>query len=406
MKSGAALALLTTAALASAKAAAQEPIVLPVPGGAPADSPARTDNPAYAWMEWSAVRGVNYLAGYAASPDEMWRRYDPEAIRRELGAAARLGLNSVRVFLSFRTYEATPTSFLEHWGDFLTAAGETGLTVLPVLFDGWGVDPPRLARRESTRAAFERFLSRPATYRLHPTYERSLKTIALELTPDRGVPAVMDPGSVYWGDWRPSPEPDRLGPEHWPLFEEFVVRMIEPRRTDPAIVAWDLMNEPQAGQAFTTAPPNAAAAEFVLALARRAHELDPAQPITIGAGGGWDGATAYRLHVELISLHAYQKPGSRLAADLAEARRQSDGRPLLITHVGGIMFPASAAEAAEAAQAEAIRQTLAMAERARAGFYLWHLIEGPGLTPWAGLLRSDGSARPAAEGLAERAPRR
>ena len=48
--------------------------------------------------DYSWIRGANYVPTYAHNDIELWTKFDPEVIDRELGYAQRAGLNSVRVF--------------------------------------------------------------------------------------------------------------------------------------------------------------------------------------------------------------------------------------------------------------------------------------------------------------------
>lgn len=47
----------------------------------------------YSWM-----RGANYVPSYAKNDVGIWMDYDPVVIDRELGYAAKLKLNTIRVF--------------------------------------------------------------------------------------------------------------------------------------------------------------------------------------------------------------------------------------------------------------------------------------------------------------------
>ncbi|MHC4201052.1 MAG: hypothetical protein ACYSU0_13755, partial [Planctomycetota bacterium] len=79
--------------------------------GAPAGEP-RDD---YSW-----IRGANYVPSYARNDVQMWMDYDAEVIDRELGLAARLKLNSVRVFLQYAVYRHDRDRFLGRYESFLS----------------------------------------------------------------------------------------------------------------------------------------------------------------------------------------------------------------------------------------------------------------------------------------------
>ena len=88
-----------------------------------------------ALQDYSFIRGFCYPGG-AFKPEEQ--------IRRELGYAKRLELNSTRIWLSERKYREDPRSFIEQLMSFVRIAYELGITVMPVLFNGNGLDPADL----------------------------------------------------------------------------------------------------------------------------------------------------------------------------------------------------------------------------------------------------------------------
>ena len=69
-----------------------------------------------AW-QWHAAHpwlvGCNFVPSTAINGVAMWQQvsFDPETICRELGWAADLGFNSVRVFLNFVVWEDDPEGF-------------------------------------------------------------------------------------------------------------------------------------------------------------------------------------------------------------------------------------------------------------------------------------------------------
>ena len=84
---------------------------------------------------YSSIRGCNYIPSKAGNPIEFWRDYCPQDIKRELEYAHRLGLNSVRIFLSYVVYEYNRESFLERLRHFVQTAYFYGLSTVPVLWD-------------------------------------------------------------------------------------------------------------------------------------------------------------------------------------------------------------------------------------------------------------------------------
>ena len=348
-------------------------------------------------VDLSRIRGVNYVPSYASSSYQAWMEYDGETVRRELSAAAKIGFNSVRVWLSYSVYERRPTPFLAHFSDLIEACRAEGLSIMPVLFDATGVDPINYGTgTETVREAYRHFLSRPEAYQLHPAYARYVRVIAEELIPEMLIPATRDPGVIFWGEWTPSPSFLQLGMDDRERCADYLRAVIEPFKDDPIVVAWDIMNEPNAIGVFTSSPPPLAARDFVMAMIRAARELEPSQPLTVGTAGGHAGARGYVLQEDIISLHIYQKSAGELVAEVREAKRQNGGKPILLTGGGAILFPASLREASEDFQEDMLHATLIAVESERIGYYLWHLIEGKMMTPWTALLRSDESLKPAA----------
>ncbi len=58
--------------------------------------------------DFSWVRGANFVPSYARNDVQIWMDYDPVVVDRELGYAAKLDLNCVRVFLQVAVYNNDP----------------------------------------------------------------------------------------------------------------------------------------------------------------------------------------------------------------------------------------------------------------------------------------------------------
>lgn len=344
-----------------------------------------------------SIHGANYIPSYAASPYETWDRYDGEVVRRELAAAARIGIDSVRVWLSYSAYEGRSGEFVEHWSDFIRACRENKLTVLPVLFDSRGVDPEaRLEGTQITRAAYERFLSRPGAYRLRPGYKRFLAVAALELQPSHPIPNSHDPGVVYWGEWSPSPDPNRLGEDFRADHLRYLADVVAPHARERTIVAWEVVNEPGGRPLFSEAARGGPWPAFSMAMVDAVREIGPSQPLTVGLQGGYRASSLLLTKVDFVSLHLSQRKPGAILAEIAEARRLSRGMPILVGEGGACLFPASAADAAEDRQTDFVRGAVMAFESRRVGYYVWQLVQGRAMTPWTGLLDAEGEPKPAA----------
>ncbi len=82
--------------------------------------------------DYSFIKGVNY----AFKPlDKI------EIIRRDLGYGKRIGLNSVRVWLSYRDFERDPSLYAERLKGYVRVCHECGYSVMPIIWNGNMLDP-------------------------------------------------------------------------------------------------------------------------------------------------------------------------------------------------------------------------------------------------------------------------
>lgn len=347
----------------------------------------------------SRLRGVNYIPSYAASPYETWANYDPATVRRELGWAAGLGFNAVRVVLSCDAYRERPTAFLESFADFVVVARVQGLGVEPVLFDAWGVDPSFYLgeERESLARSFERMRANPAAYRADEAFFQTMRTTAVELLPDRLVPRSADPAVLLWGAWRPSPALDALSERDRSGHAAYVRQVVEPYATDAAILGWDVMNEPSAEGIFRRGGDRAELHRFVQFVVGEVRGAGASQAVTASFSGGYGATGVFLNELDWLSVLCLRDSAADLHRGLMEMEAIGKGRPVLIAQAGGVFLPRRAEEAGDEAQLAAVRRVLSVAESRGAGWFVWHLVEGEAMTPWAGLLRRDGTPKPAAE---------
>lgn len=276
------------------------------------DAPARWSAArAAAWQDATGwIVGCNYIPSTAVNFLDMWRDdgFDPDTIARELGWAAALGLNSVRINLHFLVWQHDRDGLMARFDRFLQLAADRGLSVMPVLFDdcgfggaepAWGPQPDPVPGIHNSRAV---------------------------ASPGRA--AVMDRAQ-------------------WPAFRAYVEDIVAAHRNDPRVLAWDLYNEPGNRMIFPAtggyAEHDAGLAPHSLALMEAAfgwaRALDPVQPLTVAAwrtpklgsdAPAFDDPVDRRALAlsDIVTFHAY--------CDLAHARRFVDqlaqhGRPMLTT---------------------------------------------------------------------------
>lgn len=250
------------------------------------------------WDRQPWLVGCNFTPSTAINQLELWQEptFDLARMDRELGWAADLGFNVVRVYLHDLVWRDDADGFIERIEAFLAVAHRHGIRAIPVFFDDvWGPEP-----KAGKQPA-------PHPGRHNSGWVQSPGRAALDAYPSD--PAVHN----------------RL--------EQYVSGVISRFSEDERIAIWDLYNEP-GGYPFPGAEPMG---ELGLPLLRDvfdwARSASPTQPLTSGL---WStplhpASPAIRAcqleHSDIVSFHHY---GS--AADL---ERLCDGlaleteRPLL-----------------------------------------------------------------------------
>lgn len=260
--------------------------------------PKRFSPPVASTSRWSAERargwyeetgwllGCNFVPSTAGSQLEMWQleTWDAETIDRELGWAARLGMNSVRVFLHDLLWSSEGEAFLDRVDEYLQLADAHGISTMFVLFDGvWDPDPRLGPQREPT-----------------PRVHNSIW--------------VQGPGRTILADR-----------SRWPELRPYVEAVLHRFGADQRVVAWDLFNEPDQSNAISyprheVRGKTALADELLCKVFDWAIEIDPAQPLTAGVFLGVNGSVerVSRLNrtmlgrSDVISFHSYAPRGKLL----------------------------------------------------------------------------------------------
>jgi hypothetical protein len=237
-------------------------------------------------QEWYRAQpwlvGANYIPATAINELEMWQAdsFDPKQIDKELGWAANLGMNTMRVYLHDLLWEQDAAGFRKRIDTFLGIAARHRIKPIFVLFDScW--DP----------------------------------------FPQLGVQRAPKPG-VHNSGWVQSPGAKSLqDPSSYPRLERYVKGVVGAFANDKRILAWDLWNEPDNmnGSSYTKLePPNKV--QLVEALLPKsfawARSANPSQPLTSAVWKG-DWSTPDKLSVteriqldnsDVISFHNYENP--------------------------------------------------------------------------------------------------
>jgi hypothetical protein len=224
--------------------------------------------------------GCNYAPSSAVNQLEMWEAntFDPITIDRELGWAANLGFNSIRVFLHDLLWTHDAKGLLERMETFLRIADSHGIGVMFVLFDSVWNPFPEPGKRE---------------YKI----------------------------GVHNSGWLQSPGVEILKDEsrHDEL-EGYVKGVIGHFANDKRIHVWDIFNEPcntNNASYGTYEPSNKAdlALKLLKKAFRWAREMNPSQPLTSGVWiGEWCEMKIKELDrfmleaSDVITFHNYESP--------------------------------------------------------------------------------------------------
>lgn len=317
---------------------------------------------ANAW--WDARRwvcGCNFLPSSAVNFLEMWHQetFDLPTIERELGWAAEIGFNAIRVNLHPLVWQHDRDGLLGRLDTLMGVAARLGIDTVPCLFDDCG------------------FGGAEPSYGSQPDPIPGVHNSRAVAAPGRRV--VMDHGA-------------RAG------LADYVRDIVRSFRSDDRILFWDIYNEPGNRMEFN----DAGFSRFPLELEPHSQSLmedafgwvraeAPNQPLSVAA---WttplpgEDAHPYQteidrsalLHSDIVTFHAYWKA--------AQVARFIDylsviGRPMLCTE-----WMARAVDSR-------IEDQLHMFHDRGVGCFQWGLVRGRTQThlPWpADLVRAHGGA--------------
>jgi hypothetical protein len=237
------------------------------------------------YSQWSWQRGANFIPSTAINQLEMWQAdsFDTTTISRDLGYAASIGMNSMRVFLHHAAWEQDPKGFKDRVNTYLTIANSKGISTLFVLFDDcW-----------------------------NNTYHY-------------GVQAAPKPG-IHNSGWLQDPGVRReTSPKLMDTLQRYVKDVISSFKNDKRILLWDLYNEPgNSGYKNKSLP-------LLTAVFKWAREVNPSQPLSAGV---WDEnlkeLNEFQLkNSDVITYHNY---ADETAHQKAIDSLRAYGRPLICT---------------------------------------------------------------------------
>lgn len=255
----------------------------------------------YARQPW--LVGANFLPSTAGNQLEMFQAatWDPNTIDRELGWAASLGMNTLRVYLHDLLWQQDSAGFLKRLGEFLGICKKHGIRPVLVFFDScWDPNPKPGPQRQPT-----------------PGVHNSVW--------------VQSPGAALLADDKAIPQ-----------LREYVIGTVGSFRSDERILAWDIWNEPDNTNdssygKFELKNKKERVAKLLPQVFAWARSAKPAQPLTSGVWVGPDWSDDSKLtpiqriqlrESDVISFHNYENAQS-FQKRLNELKKYN--RPLLCT---------------------------------------------------------------------------
>ncbi|HEU4471588.1 MAG TPA: cellulase family glycosylhydrolase [Flavisolibacter sp.] len=297
------------------------------------------------WFEKNGwLVGCNYAPSNAINQLEMWQEesFSPALIDKELGWAAGLGFNTVRVFLHHLLWEQDPQGFLARIDQFLGIADKHGIRTMLVLFDSvW--DPfPKLGKQPQPKF------------------------------------------NVHNSGWVQCPGYDVLNdPSRYDDLHSYVHGVVSHFKSDMRVVVWDLYNEPDNMNITSYKDDDYAhhKAELSMLLLKKTinwvRVINPEQPITMAPWkDDWssdDVLTALDnymfTHSDIISFHCYE---DKVDTEKRIQTLQRFGRPMLCTEYMARPFGST------------FQDILPLLKKYNVGAYNWGLVAGKTQThcPW------------------------
>ncbi|MCA9888958.1 MAG: glycoside hydrolase [Anaerolineae bacterium] len=87
------------------------------------------------------IRGAVYLPARAYNHYQQWRDYNPAEAERDLGFAASVNLNALRLWVSYHHWLEDAAHLEASFRHFVDTAQKYGIRILPVLFEQCGIEP-------------------------------------------------------------------------------------------------------------------------------------------------------------------------------------------------------------------------------------------------------------------------
>lgn len=84
----------------------------------------------------SSIRGANYCYAEYGGHGGMWSNYSAAITERDLNYAQKIGINQIRCFITYQSYQDNPAQYRDNLLHLVRAADQRGIGVMPVV--GYG----------------------------------------------------------------------------------------------------------------------------------------------------------------------------------------------------------------------------------------------------------------------------
>jgi len=182
------------------------------------------------YSDYRWLRGFNVIPSWAARIEQAWWDYDPVLFREEVALARGVHANCIRLWIEYSAWMVDPDKICDRFLDAVSAIDEAGMKTMPCLFNRWhDMD-------------FDYGGTYPHSWFYHPQANERYKGLQQHV--------------------------------------HYVRHLVEPLKSDPRILMWDLCNEPQS----TDWNKKHAAHElhWLARMADTVRRTGAEQPITIG----------------------------------------------------------------------------------------------------------------------------
>jgi endo-1,4-beta-mannosidase len=322
--------------------------------------------------KYGDVKGVNYYPSYAHNTMEIWGIYNNNTVDMELGFAAEMGFNCIRIWINYHGYKESKKRMLKDIDRFLSLCEKHGLRCIPIPFCSCYVD---LKDRSKDQAYATSFLENFQV----PSEE-------------------MKQVETYWKrylSYPQSPGYTMLESKYWNVIEPYLRDLIKPHKGDPRILAWDLMNEPFA---FPTMD-KTRITKFLAHMCTFSKDIAGSTPITVGISS-WLYTSKVEKFVDLITFHIWDLKEFDTVFTEANNYEKKTGKGVLISEFGNNFFfkPPSVTDEE---QLRFYKKYLPKIVNSGIGWLIWELMVGTDAFAHCGLLYPNGHKRPAAHYISE-----